>query len=626
MSNAESATSSASGARPWPRTVADALREAARVRGDNGGFSFLDPREPDKTYGWASLLDACRARTAALYSEGLRKGDRLAMVVPGAEDFVLSFLGAVLGGIVPVPMYPPVALGKVESYVKNVEHIVASSGAKALLVSKQVRPIVGSVLETGAVEKLILVESLNLGASREGSEPAVTADDLCFLQYTSGSTSAPKGVMVSHGNLSANCLGIMRSGLNANPDTDRGVSWLPLYHDMGLIGFVLAPLFDTVSVSFLPTMEFVKKPSYWLETLHRHKGTITFAPNFAYALAARRAKDSEIASWDLSRVRVLGCGAEPIQPATLRSFVERLKPSGLKGEALLPCYGMAEATLAISFAYAEGGVLGVDRVDVARFREGEAASAVEGQPSVEVVSCGRPLAAHEVAVFDDAGNQLGERQVGELAIRGPSICAGYYQREEATRAAFRDGWLFSGDKGYLANGEVYVCGRVKDMIIIHGRNYYPQDIEWVVNEVDGVRPGSAVAFACQPGDAPSEQLAIVAEWKAKEPPAEGTLAALKAAIVDVVQREIGLAAWQVVLIPPGTVPKTSSGKLQRRRTKQQFEDGTLGQEAPTTESLQAKVAVTKQVARSYVSLAKNEVLSRLPDPIRGLFGRGKKAD
>jgi len=609
---------------PYSATVSDALRDAAARRPDVRGFAFVSPHAPDKVYTWSGLLEAARGRAAALYAEGLRKGDRVAMVLPEAEDFVLCFLGAVLAGMVPVPMYPPVALGKVDSYVKNVEHIVASSGAKALLISKVVRPIVGSALDTGAVERLLLVEQLRLDAPRAGSEPAMSPDDLCFLQYTSGSTASPKGVRVSHGNLAANAHAIVFKALGVDNTRDHALSWLPLYHDMGLIGFVIAPVFTNITVTFLPTMEFVRRPAYWLEMLHAHKATMTFAPNFAYALAARRARDSEIAKWDLSRMRVLGCGAEPIQPDTLRSFCERLAPTGLRPHAMLPSYGMAEATLAISFARSPDGVLRTDRVDVEAFRQGEARPAVEGAPSVEIVSCGEALEGHEVGVVDPDGNPLPDRAVGEIVFRGPSVCEGYHENPEATAQSFRNGWLHTGDKGYLADGQVFVCGRVKDMIIVHGRNYFPQDIEWMVNELDGIRPGSAVAFACQPGDAASEQLVVVAEWKGKEAPSDEGLAALRKAVAQKVQSEMGLVAWQVVLIPPGTVPKTSSGKLQRRKTRQQFEDGTLGQEAPGTESLGAKMAVGRQVARSYVTMARSEVMSRLPDPIRNIFARKDK--
>ncbi len=612
----------------FPLTIADALRATAAKHGHRPGFAFADPRTTERAYTWSETLEAVRARTAALYALGLRKGDRLAMVIPSAEDFVLNFMAAVLGGIVPVPMYPPVALGKVESYVKNVEHIVTSSGAKALLINKQVRPILGSVLETGAITQIVMVENLDLAASRDGNEPAIAPEDLCFLQYTSGSTSAPKGVAVTHANLCANSKVILGPGMGIDVETDRAVSWLPLYHDMGLIGFVIAPMIAGLSCTYLPTMEFVKRPAYWIEMLSEKKATVTFAPNFAFALAARRVKDADLERWDLSHMRHLGCGAEPIQPATLRDFVAKFAKSKLPATSLLPSYGMAENTLAISFARHTTNELRVDVVDIESFRNGEARkvdpATAEPGTFVEVVCCGEIFPGHEISVRDDDGNALPERVIGEFCLKGPSVCSqGYFNNPEATAAAFRDGWLRTGDKGYLADGAVYVCGRVKDMIIVHGRNYFPTDIEWVANDVEGIRRGSAVAFAVLSASASSEQLVVVAEWTGKERPSDEALETLKKKVTEVVQGSIGLNTWQVVLIPPGTVPKTSSGKLQRRRTKQQFEDGTLGIEAPTTESLDAKVAVAKQMARSYVTLAKSEVVSRLPDPVRNFFGKKK---
>ncbi len=612
--------------RHWSSTVADALRDAAKYRGPHPGPTFCDPREPDREYTWETLLDATRARAAAMYAQGLRQGDRVAMVIPGPEDFVLNFLGAVLGGMVPVPMYPPVALGKIDSYVRNVEHIVASSGARALLVSRQVRPILGSALATGAIEKLILVEDLDLTAPRAGTEPVIAPSDLCFLQYTSGSTSNPKGVRVTHDNLSRNCWGIMRHALVNDPDVDRGVSWLPLYHDMGLIGFVIAPLFDSVSICFLPTMEFVRRPSWWPEMLHKQRATITFAPNFAYALTARRVTDKELDGWDLSRVRVLGCGAEPIQPSTMRTFLDRMARAKLDPRALRPCYGMAEATLAISFAKSLDGTVKTDLVDTDSLRAGEAKPYVEGAGSrgVEVVSCGRPLIDHEVAVFDEEGARLPDRMIGELTFKGASVSEGYFNNPEASAKSFRDGRLWTGDLGYMVDGEVYVCGRAKDMIIVHGRNYYPQDIEWVVQEVEGVRKGAVVAFSFLPEAAASEQLVVVAEWVASAKPKEDALRDIEQRIVQAVSGQVGLSPWKVVLIPAGTLPKTSSGKLQRRRTREQFEQQTLGTEGPGTGSLQAKAAVTKQVVRSYVTMASHEVVSRLPQPMRALLARKKR--
>lgn len=611
----------------WSQTVADAMRAGATIQPDRTAYIFEMPGEEPRPYTYRTLYEACLRRAAAYRAEGLKKGDRLAMIVPMPEDFVLTFLGATLAGVVPVPMYPPVALGKVESYTKNAEHIVSSSGAKALLTTRQVRPIVGSLLEQKAVEKLLTLESLNLDAPSTGVEASVSPEDICFLQYTSGSTSAPKGVIVTNKNLSENTFAIMRTGPDSvdSRDDDRGVSWLPLYHDMGLIGLVIAPLMGRIPITFLPTMEFVKRPMYWLEMITKYKATITFAPNFAYALAARKVRDEDLASYDLSHLRVAGCGAEPIQPSTLRAFVERLQPAGMRMEAMLPCYGMAEATLAMSFEPTRDE-LKTDTVDLDAFRLGEARPfdpSVEGARSAEIVACGKVLAGHDLGAFDEAGNRLPDRMVGELGFKGPSVTPGYYNNPEATAQSFRDGWLFTGDLGYVVDGHVYVCGRVKDMIIINGRNYYPTDIEWLVQDIAGVRRGSVIAFSVQPEGSASEQLVIVAEWAARQRPSEQELSELQQTITRAVQSQIGISPSKVALIPLGSIPKTSSGKLQRRRTKQQFEDGTLGVETSTTDSLQAKTAVAKQMARSYVSMAKGEVMSRLPDPVRAIFGKKK---
>lgn len=616
--------------RPWSPTVADALRNAALRRGDANGLAFADPREADKVYSWNQVLEASRARAAALYAMGLRQGDRVAMVIPSPEDFVLSFLGAVLGGFVPVPMYPPVALGKVDSYIRNAEHVLSSSGSKALLVAKQVKPIIASVLDSGSVEKLITVESLDLNAPRNGTEPEIKPEDICFLQYTSGSTSAPKGVVVTHANLSANCWAIMNDVLNTDYNKDHAVSWLPLYHDMGLIGFVIAPVFDAIQTTYLPTMEFVKRPSWWLEVMSKKRATVTFAPNFAYGLVVRRAKESEINNWDLSCVRWWGCGAEPIQPLTFKDFLAKMAPAKINPEALLPCYGMAEATLIMSHAnHAGATALKVDRVDVEAFRQGEAKvfegedSVDEAPRSVEIVNCGKAIAGHAIVAMDEDDNVLPERMVGELCFKGPSVTGGYYKNTDATKKAFKGEWLHTGDKGYVADGDVYVCGRIKDLIIINGRNYYPTDIEWAVNDLEGVRRGSAVAFATLPASASSERLVIVAEWAGKTRPEESSLEAMRKRVRDKIQTDMGLNVHEVVFVAPGAVPKTSSGKLQRSKTRQQYEDQTLGDETPTTDTVQAKVAVAKQVARSYVSLARSEVMSRLPDPVRAIFGKKK---
>ncbi|MGQ0504150.1 MAG: AMP-binding protein, partial [Myxococcaceae bacterium] len=352
---------------------------------------------------------------------------------------------------------------------------------------------------------------------------------------------------------------------------------LPLYHDMGLIGFVLAPLFHQTQITFLPTLSFVKSAAIWMETIHKKRATVTFAPNFAYALITKRAKPEMLARWDLSRMRAWGCGAEPINPDVMRSFLKTFEPCGVKSEQLLPSYGMAEATLAITFPKMDQP-LTTDRIDAEAYqadRRAKPASAdAKGKKTLELVSCGKAFPHHELAIFDEKDRPLREREIGQVVLRGPSVAAGYFRDPETSAKTLAGGWLHTGDLGYLADGQLYIAGRMKDLIIVNGRNYDPQRIEWIVDEMAGVRKGSAVAFS-RPGES-SEELIVVAESR------EEDLEPLKAAIRQRVNEQMQLNAADVVLVAPGALPKTSSGKLQRQKTRQQYLDGTVGTEGVRT--------------------------------------------
>jgi fatty-acyl-CoA synthase len=336
---------------------------------------------------------------------------------------------------------------------------------------------------------------------------------------------------------------------------------------MGLIGFVIAPLYNQVPVVFLPTLAFVKRPGIWMETVSKYGGTITFAPNFAYGLATKRARDKDLEGLDLSRLRVAGCGAEPINPKVMREFAARFAPCGFKAEALMPAYGMAEATLAITF-HSQGTPLLTDVVDATSLAQGNAVPATTSSTStVELVACGKPFAGHELKIVDDAGRSLPERQVGEIWSHGPSVTAGYYQNPEITAATYTDGWLHTGDLGYVADGNLYICGRAKDLIIIRGANFYPQDLEWAVAEVEGVRRDNVVAFSVMRDG--EETLIISAEGNSTD------AAALRKSIAAKVTETSGLTVGHVAVVKVGSLPKTSSGKVQRRRTKALFETGQL---------------------------------------------------
>ncbi len=543
------------------RTFIDVLRDNA-VHSDRS-VTFVRAGGEERVVRYPDLWLEARRRAHAMAAIGLQRGDRVALVLPEPDEFILTFIAALAGGFVAVPIYPPQTLAKMEAYGDTVRHVLAASGASVLITNDALRPMIEQHLVRGANSTRVISErDVREADGFDGHSPEpVALDDLAFLQFTSGSTSSPKGVMVTHRNLSVNSHAIMFDGLKSTP-ADRGVSWLPLYHDMGLIGFVIAPLYALVQVMFLPTSAFIRRPSLWLEAIHRFRGTITFAPNFAFALATRAVTETQAKSWDLSCMRALGCGAEPIQPDVLRAFMSRFAAQGLKPESILPSYGMAEATLAITFADVTAPIR-TDTIDLAAMRAGVAKPATEGA-TMELVSCGRPFPGHELAVMGPGGRRLGERQVGEVWLRGPSVTAGYYRDAVATEEAFGEGWLKTGDLAYQAEGELFICGRAKDLIILNGKNYYPQDIERIVSKVDGIRDGQCVAFS-RFDDAGAEIAVVVAESRKQT-------AGLAAAVIAAVRAELGLTITEAHFIKRGSLAKTSSGKVRRRECKRRLED------------------------------------------------------
>jgi len=547
-----------------PRTLIEALERLPA--GDARGFRFLSREGDERYFPYDALRREARARASALSAQGLHKGDRLAIVVPDPAEFVLSFLGAVVAGVVPVPIFPRASFKGVEGYVESLRHIHQASGAKALLAMEQNLPVVQAL---GDELTLLTVEALfQEGApATEYTPPTIEPTDLCFLQFTSGSTSKPKGVMVRHENLVANATSFLGPHGLDRRDDDVGVSWLPLFHDMGLIGFVLGTLVCDIPVVILPTESFARSPKRWLETIHRFRGTITYAPNFAYELITRRLKDKDVGDLDLSCLRVAGCGAEPVRARTLTAFADRLAPAGFRPEALLPSYGMAEATLAITFHGLEDPIR-VDRVHKDALGRGVAEPATaEDADAVELVGNGVCFPDHELRVVDETGADAGERRVGEVVTRGPSVTNGYYENEEATRESFRGGYLHTGDLGYLADGDLFICGRAKDLIIIRGANYHPQDLEWPLAELPGVRRGNVVAFSMDDGE--GERLAVLAECGRRD------VESLRESIPRALTERFGLTPDVVEFLPAGSLPKTSSGKARRLETQRMYRAGEL---------------------------------------------------
>jgi len=559
------------------------------------GFTFAGAKGPgeDLFLSFHDVRLAAQQRAAHFLAQGIVRGDRIALVIPEGEHFIPAFLGGLWMGAVPVPLYPPLSLGKLDAFMDALVTILNVAKPKALVTTERVAKILWSAVgRIPSIEKVIIAEDLQRELPGTPLPPAETfaEDDLAFLQFTSGSTALPKGVMVTHGSLAANCKAIVYDCLKVDPTIDVAVSWLPLYHDMGLIGLVLAPIFLKIPTVYIPTLSFIKNATIWMETLHKYKGTMSFAPNFAYALVTKRARAEQLARWDLSRMRVFGCGAEPINPETMRAFVEKFAAAGVRPTAVLPCYGMAEATLAISFIGLDEP-LKVDRIDSDRYHADKKAAPGKG---LEVVNCGLVIPGHEVSIQDEDGRLLPERSVGEICFRGPSLTKGYWNSPEATREAGFGGWLKTGDLGYLAGGEVHVSGRIKDILIINGRNYYPQRIEWLVDELPGIRKGSAVVFT-RPG-ASSEEIVVAAETRERDE------ATLKATILTRVNEEFSLSVSDVALVSPGALPKTSSGKLQRRKTREQYLTGKLGKAGRGGST---RLAVAKHLALSWMGRAKH---------------------
>jgi fatty-acyl-CoA synthase len=576
-----------------PKTLSAALAAAARREG--AGFSHLShERQPASFVSYAAMWRRAQRCAAAMQALGVRPGERVGLILPDSAEFIDNIFGAMLAGAIAVPIYPPMNLGQFDAYLANTTHILRQAGCSAVITDAKVRPILGKLMTSVPGLRTITTHADAIALVPEAAEPAgvvVRPDDIAFLQFTSGSTSRPKGVTLTHANLMANIAAI-GGGLNISRESS-GVSWLPLYHDMGLIGFVFAPIaYETRGILFISPLLFLKRPAIWLRQLSEFKASITFAPNFAYGLCTTRVKDSELEGVDLSTLQVAGCGAEPIQHGTLRAFADRYAAHGLRPSALLPCYGMAEHTLAVTFVGREEE-LKAERVAAASLAEGHARPASPDAQAVEVVCCGRTFPGHALRIVDAAGQPLPEREVGQIELQGPSVMQGYYHDPERTAEALHGGWLKTGDLGYLSAGELYVCGRVKDLIIVNGRNYYPQDLEWQASQVEGVRRGNVVAFGLQHPDLGREYVVVAAELRA---PAEDAAAeeTLRQQIQAQILAALSLRVDEIVLLAPGSLPKTSSGKLQRSKTTEMFAEGKLGKSGGPA----SKLGLLKHLAAS----------------------------
>jgi 1-acyl-sn-glycerol-3-phosphate acyltransferase len=553
------------------RTLVEALRwhvdadpERAHVflRGEDG---------PDRTISYGALWSGAAAVSAGLRAGGLEPGERVALMLRTEEAFFAAFFGALLAGGIAVPIYPPFRRDRLEEYAHRQAAILKNAEVRWLLTFAEASPVAG--LLRSRVPSLQSVATVG-DVARDAAPPPASrrrAGDAALIQYTSGSTGDPKGVLLTHANVLANVRAIGEA-IAIGPE-DVGVSWLPLYHDMGLIGSWLAALYFGIPIAILSPIAFLARPARWLLTLAAHRGTLSPAPNFAFDLCVRKVADEEIRGLDLSAWRLAFNGSEPVSPDTIERFTRRFAPHGFRPEAMCPVYGLAEAAVALTVP-APGRPPRVDRVLREPFqRTGRAlpAPAADASP-LRFVACGRPLPAHEVRIVDAAGRSVSERVEGRIEFRGPSVTAGYFRNPEATRTAVRDGWMDSGDLGYWAEGDLFVTGRQKDLIIKAGRNLYPQEVEELAGEVPGVRKGCVAAFGVADPAIGTERLVVVAESRETE---AGARERLRAAVVDRVASGLGLPPDTVVIAAPGMVPKTSSGKVRRRATREAYVRGDL---------------------------------------------------
>ena len=554
------------------RSLVDALLRHAERTPDRVHIHLRNEDGTDTPITYGELVAGAAAVGGGLRHLGVAKGDRVALMLRTERAFFEVFFGALMIGAVPVPLYPPVRADDLVAYTRRQQATLRNAGARVLVTFAEAERL--AALMRGSVpslEAIVTRERLSTQADQAAWERS-GPDDPALIQYTSGSTGDPKGVLLSHANVLANLRGI-GAALEIRPD-DVGVSWLPLYHDMGLIGLWLGALYFGVPTVIMSPLAFLSRPSRWLWAIHAHRGTISAAPNFAFDLCAGKITDEEIQGLDLSGWRVALNGSEAVRPDTLGRFARRFEPYGFRPEAMCPAYGLAESSVAVTL-----GVLGrAPRIDcIARdpFERGREirGAAADDPRALRFVSCGRPIPDHEVRVVDASGLPVGERAAGRIQFRGPSVTQGYFQNAAASRASMHGGWMDSGDLGYQSDGELFITGREKDLIIQGGRNISAEEVEAIASGVPGIRPHCVAAFGIPDAATGTERVVVVAETRERDP---ARREALQRAVRDHVVSGVGSPPDVVLIADPHTVLKTSSGKIRRNATREAYLDGTLG--------------------------------------------------
>jgi len=543
-------------------SLAEALDYAAQGA---TGMNFYSGRgELSVVLPYAVLRQQAQTLARRLNGLGLEQGARVALIAETNADFVRFFFACQYAGLVPVPLPVSVNLGSHRAYVNHLRGMLIDSQAKIAMAPRDVLPFIEEAAEWLDLNFVGDAPAFDALPEAETGLRLPDSEDLAYIQYTSGSTRFPRGVMIDQQTIMHNLSLIIRHGVQVRSG-DRCVSWLPFYHDMGLVGMVLAPLACQISADYLNTRDFAMRPRLWMELMTRSKATVSFGPPFGYDLVSRRLRPGQAQQFDLSHWRLAGVGAEMIRAEVLERFARRLAPAGFRDGAFTACYGMAECALAVTFAPLGVGV-GVDRVHGEHLSRSGRAIPVGPEETPEheqhincYVDCGAALPNFEVEIRDDRGRPLPDRHAGVLYVRGPSVMSGYFGDGEATRKVLaEDGWLKTGDIGYRVEGHLYVTGRQKDMIIVNGRNIWPQDLEQIAEQQPEIRPGDALAFSVPDPDG-GEQTILVVQCRVSDP-------SKRTELVKRLKRQVyeELAIECVIdLVPPHTLPRTSSGKLSR---------------------------------------------------------------
>jgi fatty-acyl-CoA synthase len=549
-------------------TLAEALDYAAL--GETGYNFYNGSAKLYESLPYQKLREESLALARRLMGLGVSRGARVALVADTQPDFMRFFFACQYAGLVPVPLPASIHLGGKDAYVSQLKGLLSICQADIALAPEEFLPYINEATDglklsfSGSTR-----EFLDLPESDKPLRPS-EPNDVAYLQYTSGSTRFPRGVMITQKAVLSNLFAILKYGIQIRPG-DRAVSWLPYFHDMGLVGLVLAPMAAQVTVDYLNTRDFAMRPRLWLTLMSQNQGTLSFSPPFGYELAARRVREKEVANFDLSAWRIAGVGAEPIRTESLERFADLLAPSGFDRRSFVPCYGMAECALAVSFSPLGQG-LDVDQVDRDALAEEQKALPLHpnrgnGTASVNTfTNCGAPLPGFDVEIRDVQGQVLPERDCGTLFVRGPSVMSGYFGDLKATREVLSpDGWLNTGDLAYRVGNSIVITGREKDLIIINGRNVWPQDLEYLAEKQPEVRTGDASAFSV-PGSNGEEQAVMMVQCRESD---ESKRTDLQGRLHSQIRQEFGIDCL-IELVPRNTLPRTTSGKLSRSGARKEY--------------------------------------------------------